>query len=358
LLGTGLNDAGDSDLAASVLRSAQQLFPADVWVNYSLATVLEKLSRRDEAILFYTAARAIRPETAHALAHALKSRGDSDRAVAVFRNLKRLRPGNSRHLACLVSALEEKGLAQEATEVIKTSLAPGRMDLYSGQEFIRLRPDDAVAHFSLGTVLAGAGMLDKAIAEYRTAIRLKPDDAESHFGLGKALSSQGKLDEAIAEFRTVIRLKPDAVVAHIRLGIALEQKGDYAGGLEMYRKGHELGRLMPDWWNPLAALIAGAERKVALAKRLPAILQGEDKPSDNAECLQFAQIAYDQKHFAAATRLWAEALGKEPKVAENRGTPHRYNAACAAALTAAGQGKDDPPADDTAKAKLRQQALD
>ncbi len=358
LLGTGLNDAGDSDLAASVLRSAQQLFPADVWVNYSLAKVLEKLSRRDEAILYYTAARAIRPETAHALAHALKSRGDSDKAVAVFRDLKRLRPGNARHLACLVSALEEKGLAQEAAELVKTSLALGRVDLDLGQELIRLRPDDGVAHFSLGRGLAGAGMLDRAIAEYRTAIRLKPDYSESHLGLGEALSSQGKLDEAIAEFRTVIRVNPDAVVAHIGLGNALQQKGDYAGGLEMYRKGHELGSRMPGWQKPLAALIAGAERKVALAKRLPAILQGEDKPRDNAERLEFAQIAYDQKHFAAATRLWAEALEKEPKVADDPRTAHRYNAACAAALTAAGQGKDDPPADDTAKAKLRQQALD
>ena len=37
---------------------------------------------------------------------------------------------------------------------------------------------------------------------------------------------------------------------------------------------------------------------------------------------------------------------------------HRYNAACAAALAASGQGKDDPPPDDAAKAKLRQQARD
>ena len=35
---------------------------------------------------------------------------------------------------------------------------------------------------------------------------------------------------------------------------------------------------------------------------------------------------------------------------------HRYNAACAAALAASGQGKDDPPHDEAAKAKLRNQA--
>ena len=58
----------------------------------------EKQSRGDEAIRFYTAARAIRPETAHELAHALEKRGDRDEAIAVFRDLSGLRPGNARHL--------------------------------------------------------------------------------------------------------------------------------------------------------------------------------------------------------------------------------------------------------------------
>src|SRR5262249_11262393 len=37
---------------------------------------------------------------------------------------------------------------------------------------------------------------------------------------------------------------------------------------------------------------------------------------------------------------------------------HRYSAACAAALAAADQGKDEPRPDDAARAKLRGQALD
>ena len=61
LLGVGLNGSGDSALAESVLRKAQQRHPRDVWVNYELGRALEKQSRGDEAIRFYTAARAIRP---------------------------------------------------------------------------------------------------------------------------------------------------------------------------------------------------------------------------------------------------------------------------------------------------------
>ena len=81
-------------------------------------------------------------------------------------------------------------------------------------------------------------------------------------------------------------------------------------------------------------------------------------PKDNAEGLAFAQMAYDRKRFAAAARFWAEALASDPKLGDDRQTQPRYNAACAAALAAAGQGKDEPTPDDAAKARLRQQALD
>ena len=65
------------------------------------------------------------------------------------------------------------------------------------------------------------------------------------------------------------------------------------------------------------------------------MVRGEDKPADNAERLSFAQIAYDQKKFAFATRLWAEALDTDPKLGDDRQAGHRYKAARAAALAAA-----------------------
>ena len=122
-------------MAESVLRRAQQRHPGDVWVNYELGTVLEKLSRRDEAIRFYTAARAIRPETAHELAHALEKRGDSDEAIAVFRDLKELAP-RQRQASRLPGrrCSRRKGLSQEAGEAFEAAVAAGR-------EAIRLKPD-------------------------------------------------------------------------------------------------------------------------------------------------------------------------------------------------------------------------
>src|SRR5262249_24085929 len=77
-----------------------------------------------------------------------------------------------------------------------------------------------------------------------------------------------------------------------------------------------------------------------------------------AEGLDFAQLCYDTGRHAAAARLWAAALTADPRLADDRRAQHRYNAACAAALAAAGTGQDDPKPDDAARAQLRQQALD
>ncbi len=95
-----------------------------------------------------------------------------------------------------------------------------------------------------------------------------------------------------------------------------------------------------------------------LPKRFSAVQRGEGRPADNAERLAFARIAYDLGKCAFATRLWAEALAGDPKLGEDRQAQHRYHAARAAALAAAGRGKDEPPPDDAARAKLRRQALD
>ena len=137
LLGTGLNDAGDSALAESVLRAAQQRHPGDVWVNYALGRVLEKLSRRDEAIRFYTAARAIRPETAHELAHALEIPRRFRRGHRRVPRSQAAAPRQCPASGLPGQALKAKGLSAEAEQVLEAAVAAGR-------EAIRLRPDYAL----------------------------------------------------------------------------------------------------------------------------------------------------------------------------------------------------------------------
>src|SRR5262249_48442588 len=61
---------------------------------------------------------------------------------------------------------------------------------------------------------------------------------------------------------------------------------------------------------------------------------------------------------AAAARFSADAFAAEPKLADDLMAGHRYNAACYAALAAAGQGEDAARLDEKERARLRTQALD
>jgi tetratricopeptide (TPR) repeat protein len=80
--------------------------------------------------------------------------------------------------------------------------AKGNLDdaIAADRAAIRLRPDLALAHYNLGTVLILQEKIEEAVAEFRRAIELKPDHALAHFDLGNAMKAQGRLEEAVAEF--------------------------------------------------------------------------------------------------------------------------------------------------------------
>jgi tetratricopeptide (TPR) repeat protein len=45
------------------------------------------------------------------------------------------------------------------------------------------------------------------------ALRLNPDYAEAHYSLGSALAQSGKFEEAIGHYEQALRIKPDFIEA-------------------------------------------------------------------------------------------------------------------------------------------------
>jgi protein O-mannosyl-transferase len=120
--------------------------------------------------------------------------------------------------------------------------AQGRFDeaISHYREAIRLRGDNAEAHYNLGLVLADQGRLDEAISRYREAIRLKHDYVEAHNNLGSALAARGRFEEAISHYREAIRLEDGFVEAHNNLGIVLAQTGRFEEAIQQLRRALEL----------------------------------------------------------------------------------------------------------------------
>jgi Flp pilus assembly protein TadD len=345
MLAKGLYFADERDAAIDLLRRAQAHQPGDVWLSYQLASWLEAAHppRMEEAIGYYRAARALRPETAHELAHLLERRGRAEEAVAVFQDLVRLRRDNGRHWGCYGRLLKDRGDRAGAAAALEKAVAALREAIrlkpddagahnslgavlcdvkrdYTGaevefREAIRLEPDLASAHFNLGIALRGRGMLAEAVAAYREATRLRPDDASAHLKLGNALSDQGKVAEAIAELREAIRLEPDRAAAHNSLGAVLcDVRRDYTGAEAEFR---EAIRIKPDLAIPhtnLGRALSGQGKLAeAIAEHREAIRL---RPDDASAHFNLGIALRGQGKLAEAAAAYREAIRLEPDDAD------------------------------------------
>jgi hypothetical protein len=89
------------------------------------------------------AARTLQPETGHDLAHVLVDRDESDEAIAIFKDLVRLRPSELRHQVCLGGTMKDHGLNEEAKPVLERAVAALNSQL-------RLDTQDGAAHDPYG----------------------------------------------------------------------------------------------------------------------------------------------------------------------------------------------------------------
>jgi tetratricopeptide (TPR) repeat protein len=164
--------------------------------------------------------------------------------------------------------------------------------------------------------------LDEAIACFRKAIELDPKLAGVQGNLGVALLNKGQADEAIAVFRTAIKLQPESGGLYSNFGRILGYLGRHDEAIEACRKAIKLN------------------------------------PNDGGAHYNLGNSLAAQGQLRDALAAFSEAQRLDRSLSESRQWQLLYHAARAAARAAAGKGKDEPPPDDAAKVKLRQQALD
>ena len=75
------------------------------------------------------------------------------------------------------------------------------------------------------------------------------------------------------------------------------------------------------------------------------------------ELVAFGTLSYRRRIFSTSVRLWTVAFEKSPSLLEEMQAGHRYNAACSAALAAAGEGNDAKDLTDDQRKELRQKCL-
>jgi serine/threonine-protein kinase len=381
-LGNALAAKGRLGEAIGHHEQAVRLAPRSAPAHYCLAHALYARGRTDEAIEHYE--QALRLDPAYAQAHsnlgaALQAKGRLEEAIEHYEQALRLDPKLVQAHTNLGNALGAKGRTDKAIEHYQKALALGPTDvlarynlahaLYArGQpdeaiehyeQALRLDPKLAPAHYNLANALYAKGRLEEAIEHYEQALRLDPAYAQAHTNLGAALQAKGRLEEAIDHFQQALRLDPKLTPAHENLGKALLGQGRFREARDVTRRYLDLFPQDHPSHAAVTQRLQRCEQLLALEGRLPAVLlEGKNKPADAAEYLQLAELCSLKKQYAAAARLSADAFAAKPQLADDLKTSRRYNAACAAARAAAGQGTDAATLDDKERARWRQQALD
>jgi tetratricopeptide (TPR) repeat protein len=396
-LGERLSATGEDGVG--FLGRVQKQHPDEFWVNFALALTQHAAGRRPggdpaRALAHYETALKIRPDALavqNDLAVVLIDKhwlGDNERpgrgpgAVTVFHQLVRKAPHFAPGFNNLGVAWKHRGEWQQAGLAFQDALWND--------------PGLAPAHINLGEVRAGSGDLIEAIPDYQRALQIDPDNARAHHLLGVALAAtargdeanefypegvqslvqargqaltegvahywqahdcdpnwmatrnslriptrgQAQLKEAIDHFREAVRLEPQFAQAHGALGQALLAQREFTEAEAETRRSLDL---LSEGDKKLRANLEGQLQRCqhlrALEGRLPAIVQGKDRPAA-ADCLDLAELCFVKKHYATAARLFAEALTATPGLTEDLRACHRFNAARAAALAGGGHGDD------------------
>ena len=132
---------------------------------------------------------------------------DYQSEMSIWRATVFSRPENPRAWKNLGGICEREGNTAEAITCFEAAL--------------RLDPNSAETHGSLGSNLAKTGFFDAGIAHFQEALRLNPGYADAHINWGLALLLQQKTTEAISHFESAVKIKPLNAEAHRALGTAL-----------------------------------------------------------------------------------------------------------------------------------------
>jgi tetratricopeptide (TPR) repeat protein len=344
-LGIALYDQKKVAEAEAAYHMVIKLQPHDASAYYNLAVLLREQQKLVESEAACRKAIGLQPDDAtnyYNLGNTLRDQQKLPEAEAAYRKAIKLFPAYPAAYVHLGLALKNQQKLSEAEAAFRKA--------------IQLRPDDSPrAYNNLGNLLRGQKKFEEAEAAFRKAIQIQPDLAGAYNGLGTVLYDRKKLSEAEAAYRKAIQLQPDYALAYYNLGLALRDQKKLVEAVPALREADKLLPGTPFVQGDLRA----AERWLELDKRLPAILAGKEQPRSPQEQIGFASFCAEYKRLhIAAVRLFSAAFAADPKLANDLRSQHRYNAACAAALAAAGKGEDAEALAVEEWAWLQERALD
>ena len=272
--GALFGEDGRYEEAAEALRAGLELDPAHPDARLTLAKVLVRLHRFEEALVHVDRYAAIVGDLLQGFdGHYV--RGLALRRLERFAEAERellrateIDPGHVDALFNLGAVLDQRGSDEEAVAYLQkaATLQPGNPDVRYRLANLLIRrgePDAGRAELERFRELRertqlesrvsvmmrqaelemGAGDPGAARDLYQQVIRQDAENAEAHANLGVAYEQLGRGDLAEAMFRKAIALRPDYADARLNLGLKQAARGEFEVALENIS---EAVRLSPD----------------------------------------------------------------------------------------------------------------
>ena len=189
---------------------------------------------------------------------------------------------------------------------------------------LELTPDDAVAHYNVGTAFQAKGDLDHAEKAYKKSLELDPknDKAKAaleilikQFNLKKVnelisrsveLQNSGNFQEAITTYLAAISISPNNPSLYYNLGTAYQASGDLTNAQLQYKKAIELDKSNQSYVSALSLVqeaLAEPLIKSAITKQSASDISGAI--SDYSKALDYTPLD-PQTHFNLATAYQAD----------------------------------------------------
>ena len=215
IVGIASADLKQNERSLEAFHRAATLAPdnEENWLN--LTRELMELSRYSDAISAVEAGLAANPKSyaLHLrLGAAQLAAGHYAEAEKVFRDLVYAGDPLPTGYVGLAQVLLRTGRAEDAVAVLAIAQQ-------------KIGPNFLISYFR-GLAFERAGKPEEVVTAFRDAVKLDPNNAEAHLSLGKAEMSAGRLDAAICELQEALRLSPTNDQARRVLSKAYARAGD------------------------------------------------------------------------------------------------------------------------------------
>ena len=222
------------DKSIEHLEQAIRLKPADERPRVTLARVLTEAGQPARAE--HTLVEAVQALPSSALAHWRLGRlyGSTRRSQEAVLELE---------TAAGLSALA--GKAQLYSEIgnlyLRVLNADAAVQAFS--RWVRLTPNDALAHRARGRALLLEGRQHEAFIEFVAALLVSPEDPEAYLAIGQIHLAAARYPDAVLVLERAVAMKADDAEARYALGTALLRMGQQEAGTKQLEEFHRLQTL-------------------------------------------------------------------------------------------------------------------